>query len=123
MALKKKRALKKAFHGFLFTVGFLLSPLSWWNDVFVNIPLAYAFAVPFSLLRVDFFLPAFVIGYLLTNILGLLLLHHGIQGIFAMKRDRRRILKDVLIALIYTALIVLLVVLGVIRSPQAYFAR
>ena len=25
-------------------VGFMLSPLSWWNDAFVNIPLALLFA-------------------------------------------------------------------------------
>ena len=30
--------------GFLVVAGFLLSPLSWWNDLVINIPLALGFA-------------------------------------------------------------------------------
>lgn len=121
MTQKKKRTIKKIEHGFLITVGFLLSPLSWWNDIVINIPLAYLFAIPFSLINKTFFLPAFIVGYLLTNIFGLMLMHRGLKGLFNIKRDSKKIIKDIIIALIYTLLIVLLVLLGVIKSPQGYF--
>ena len=41
----------------LVTAGFILSPLSWWNDLLVNIPLAYLFSLPFSILDESLFLP------------------------------------------------------------------
>lgn len=40
---------------FIAVVGFVLSPLSWWNDLFVNIPLAYLFAVPFGFISEKYF--------------------------------------------------------------------
>ncbi|MGV8151229.1 MAG: hypothetical protein ACP5NV_05885 [Candidatus Woesearchaeota archaeon] len=89
--------------------------------MFVNIPLAYVFAIPFSLIKKDFFLPAFVIGYLLTNVLGMLLMHHGLRKIFNTKKKKKQLIKDLLIALLYTALIVALVLLGIIKPPQEYF--
>jgi hypothetical protein len=61
-------------------IGFVLSPLSWWNDVVVNVPLAYLFAWPFSAWDERLYVPAFVLGYWLTNIAGLVLLHKGIAG-------------------------------------------
>jgi hypothetical protein len=35
---------RKATGGVLALVGYMLSPLSWWNDLFVNVPLALGFA-------------------------------------------------------------------------------
>ena len=35
---------RKLWGSTLGVIGFLLSPLSWWNDLLVNIPLAVAFA-------------------------------------------------------------------------------
>jgi hypothetical protein len=49
--------------GILVTIGFLFSPLSWWNDLFVNVPLAAAFAWIFAALCRPAFEPALVIGY------------------------------------------------------------
>ncbi|MDO8627478.1 MAG: hypothetical protein Q7K42_03365 [Candidatus Diapherotrites archaeon] len=73
---------KRIFSGILGIVGFLLSPLSWWNDLIVNVPLAWGFAFIFSFGSKEFFSIAFGIGYFLTNVLGLLLLHKGTQGFF-----------------------------------------
>jgi hypothetical protein len=61
----------------LAVVGYLLSPLSWWNDLFINIPLAYLFASLCGMLSASFFMPCMVLGYWLTNIAGLILLHKG----------------------------------------------
>src|ERR1035438_1053489 len=35
---------RKMTGGVVAMIGFMLSPLSWWNDLFVNVPLALAFA-------------------------------------------------------------------------------
>ncbi len=94
------------------TVGFMLSPLSWWNDLFVNVPLALAFAWIISLLWPKAFAASFVVGYWLTNVLGLVLLHRGAKDLLTGKSSpysRRELARDAVIALAYTALIVLLV--------------
>ena len=48
---------------FLLTVGFILSPLSWWNDAVVNIPISYLLSLPFSLVDERLYLPAFIAIY------------------------------------------------------------
>ena len=116
---------RKVSGGVLGFIGFMLSPLSWWNDLFVNVPIALAFAWLVSF----FYRPAFevslVVGYWLTNVLGFILMHKGAQTILA-KKDRRRysrrdLFKDVGISLLYTVVIVLLIKLGVLKPIKAYF--
>src|SRR5207237_10172940 len=55
-------------------IGFILSPLSWWNDAFVNIPLAIGFGWLVACLYKPLFQPAVGLGYWLTNVLGFVLL-------------------------------------------------
>ena len=109
--------------GILATIGFLLSPLSWWNDMFVNLPLALAFAW----LASWFYKPAFgaslVVGYWLTNVLGFILMHKGAHKIVSEKQgrySRRDLLRDIGISLFYTVLIVALVKLGILQPIQDY---
>ena len=126
MTLKRKIA-----GGIVAVVGFMLSPLSWWNDAFVNLPLALVFAWLVSLpcpagIRETVFDVAVVIGYLLTNVLGFVLLHKGAQAVVSNERKPyswRDLIKDVGISLGYTALIVLLIKLGVLKPFQAYFSK
>jgi hypothetical protein len=116
-----KRRVKAAV---IAIIGFVLSPLSWWNDFLVNIPLAYAFAVPFGFLSRAFFLPAMIIGYWITNIVGFILLHRGMVGFFAQKvkpYTKKMFAKDLLISIGYTLLVVVLVHIGWIRFPLDYF--
>lgn len=105
-------------------VGFMLSPLSWWNDAFVNLPLAVAFAWGVSLLYRPAFEASLVVGYLLTNVLGFILLQKGAQMAASEKKrlySRRELLKDAGISLGYTALLLLLVKAGVIKPIANYF--
>jgi hypothetical protein len=93
----------------------MLSPLSWWNDMFVNVPLALVFAWLISAFYKPAFGPSLVIGYWLTNVLGFVLMHKGAQTMLSEKEQkysRRDLLKDVAISLLYTALIVALVKVG-----------
>jgi hypothetical protein len=111
--------------GALAFIGFLLSPLSWWNDLFVNIPLAVGFGWLVSLFYRPAFEPATIIGYWLTNLLGFLLLHKGAQNVLTKDTPkpytRRNLLRDVTVSLFYTLLIVLLVKLKVIQPITNYF--
>jgi hypothetical protein len=107
--------------GILSFIGYLLSPLSWWNDMFINLPLAYAFAYPFGLISRKLFLPAIVFGYWLTNICGLLILHRGVKDLIAGDKDKRSTIKDIIISLVYTLAVIILVKLGWLKFPLEYF--
>ena len=48
----------------------MLSPATWWNDAFINIPLAYVAASAVAWLWPKAFLAAFIAAYWATNILG-----------------------------------------------------
>lgn len=110
--------------GFLTAVGYLLSPLSWWNDMFVNVPLALLFAWIVSAFYKPAFAAALVIGYWLTNVAGFVLMHKGAQQLLSKEEkrySRRELAKDVVISLLYTLLILLLIRLGVLKPFQHYF--
>ena len=64
-------------------IGYMLSPLSWWNDLFVNVPLALVFAWIVSAFYKPAFTGSLVLGYWLTNVLGFILLHKGAQQVFS----------------------------------------
>jgi len=110
--------------GILATIGYLLSPLSWWNDIIINIPLAYAFAYPFGLISRKLFVPVMILGYWITNIAGLILFHQGLKDLVTnekRKYTRKDLAKDVIISIIYTAVVVVLVRLGWLKFPSEYF--
>ena len=71
------RIKRVTWAGFLTVVGFLLSPLSWWNDLVVNWPIAYGVAYLVAKLNHDLFLTTLLLTYWMTNLLGLLMFHHG----------------------------------------------
>src|ERR1041384_6694745 len=104
---------RKITGGLIAVVGFMLSPLSWWNDLFVNVPLAVGFAWMVSLFWRPAFTTAAVIGYWLTNIVGLVLMHKGTRQALAKEEpkpySRRDLWRDIGISLLYTAFIVVLI--------------
>jgi len=115
---------RKVTGGILAFVGYMLSPLSWWNDLFVNIPLALAFAWAISLFYREAFTPSLILGYWLTNVLGFILLHKGAQRVLTERSNpysRRDLLRDTAISLFYTAVIVALVRWGILKPVMTYF--
>ena len=122
---------RKISGGILGVIGFMLSPLSWWNDAVVNLPLALLFAwlvgliyKPAAVSHSPSFDAAVIIGYWLTNVLGFILMHKGAQQVLSKeekKYSRRELVKDVIISLLYTALIVVLLKLGILKPISAYF--
>jgi hypothetical protein len=113
--------------GALGFIGFMLSPLSWWNDLFVNVPLAVAFGWLVSLVYRPAFEAAVIVGYWLTNVLGFVLMQKGARRIISDQSPRpylrRDLLRDVGISLLYTLLILVMVKLGWIQPITGYFER
>lgn len=110
----------KVKRGILAIIGYILSPLSWWNDFVVNIPLAYAFAFPFGLLSKKLFLPMMILGYWITNIVGFMLIHHGVEDLISKEKSKytkRALKKDILISIIYTIVIIIFVKMGWLKFP------
>jgi Sec-independent protein secretion pathway component TatC len=104
----------------LATIGFILSPLSWWNDLVVNVPLAYLFSLPFSLINEHLFLPAFILGYWLTNLLGFLMLHWGGEGLFYRRRPTISLKRSLLVSVVYSVIMIILVFAGWFAPPTEY---
>ena len=98
-------------HTAIIVVGFLFSPLSWWNDIFINFPVAWFFAwLPLRL--ISFVLPIdksvfiiiFIINYWITNVVGLAMMHYsGKKLVF--NESKISLINDVLIAIAYTAIV------------------
>jgi hypothetical protein len=116
---------RKISGGIVVTIGYILSPLSWWNDLFVNIPIAYAFGWLASLISKSAFLPVFIVSYWLTNIAGLIMLHKGIQRMAAKEDGKttysaKGLMRDIVLSLIYTGVIIILVKLGMLKPAESY---
>ncbi|MDP2920942.1 MAG: hypothetical protein Q8O12_01045 [Candidatus Omnitrophota bacterium] len=111
---------KKLYGGIIGTIGFLLSPLSWWNDLFINFPIAYVLACGSNYIHKGSFLGAFVVFYWLTNVLGFVLLQKGLEKATEDLKEKKKysgkdLLKDVLLSIAYTLLIFILVKLDIIK--------
>jgi len=83
----------------------------------VNVPLAYLFSYPFAAIDRSWFLPAFILGYWLSNLLGFMLLHRGVTGLLGRQKPTMSLQRSLFVALAYTLIIVLLVWLGWIPVP------
>ena len=105
----------KFFYASVAFVGWLLSPFTWWNDAFVNLPLAYILTsliqrwVPWS------FLSAFLVCYWITNIAGIALMYAGARRLVpraAGTVTRRGVLATIIA---YSIIAALLIKLGIIK--------
>ena len=119
---KQLRAIKTEFKGqpreyliaaVKFMVGFLLSPLTWWNDIFVNVPLAWAFAYLvgriiklITTVNLFVFTILFLLGYIITNVLGIFLMGSGVKQVTRTKP--RVLLAGIVAGVIYSIVVVLL---------------
>jgi len=113
--------LKKLRGGILVIIGYMLSPLSWWNDLFFNLPIAYLFGYSVSLINSDLFLPFTIIGYWISNVLGILMMQFGVTEVFTQPEKTRNWRQDLLIGFIsstaYTVVIVGLIQFNWIEVP------
>lgn len=118
--------LKKLRGGAMVGIGYMLSPLSWWNDLFFNLPIALAVGYALGWLNPGWFLPGTIVGYWLSNVLGILMMQFGAMDIFV-SEEKRNIKRDLLIGLggstLYTLVVAGLVYFHVLAVPDFLIAK
>ena len=119
--------LRRTRGGFFLVIGFLLSPMSWWNDLFFNLPIAYGFGYLCSLLSKDLLLPCAIAGYWLSNILGIILMQAGVMDVLPAQSQERNLKKELLTGLAsstaYTLVILILIHFKIIETPNLFPGR
>jgi hypothetical protein len=112
---------KKIGNGFLIIFGYLLSPLCWWNDLIINLPIAYLFGKICTIFFPNIFLVASLVGYWLSNIVGVLLMQFGTIKLLQKQPENYNLKKDLLIGLLtstaYTIAIVALIHFKILDTP------
>ncbi|MBI2442254.1 MAG: hypothetical protein HYV35_12905 [Lentisphaerae bacterium] len=104
--------------GGLFALGFVLSPISWWNDALVNLPIAcLAGQLLAAIFGRSLFLGAFIGAYWATNLAGLLLMHLSARKLLRKPERALSLWRFFLISLIYTLAIIVLAQFEWIQSP------
>lgn len=102
-------------------IGYLLSPLSWWNDLFFNLPIALVFGYGVTWINPNWFLPGMIVGYWLSNVLGIVMMQFGVMDMF-LTEDKPNIGRDLLIGLggttLYTLIVSALVYLHILEMPD-----
>lgn len=119
-----KTLLQRLRGGFFLVIGYLLSPLCWWNDLVFNLPIAYFFGYICSLFAPKLLMPGVIVGYWLSNIIGILLMQAGTIDMWQKQTQERNFKKELLTGLVsstaYTFLIVLLIQLKIIDTPSFF---
>jgi hypothetical protein len=112
---------KKLRGSALMGIGYMLSPLSWWNDFFFNLPIALVFGYGVGWLNSAWFLPGTIVGYWLSNVLGIVMMQFGAIDMF-LAEDKRNVKRELLIgfggATLYTLIISALVYFHVLNVPD-----
>ncbi|WP_157910914.1 hypothetical protein [Vulcanococcus limneticus] len=105
----------------LLAVGWLLSPLCWWNDLVINLPIAYGVGVLVGHWRPEWFAGGLVAGYWLSNVVGIVLMQTSAMEVFQDPENpgnlRRELLMGLLTSSVYTVAVFALVHFGVLHTP------
>ncbi|AFY83034.1 hypothetical protein Oscil6304_3466 [Oscillatoria acuminata PCC 6304] len=106
---------------FCLIVGYLLSPVCWWNDLVFNLPVAYGFGYLCNLVWPDSLMPGTIVGYWFSNIIGILMMQFGVVDILPKSSENRNLKKDLITGLIsstaYTVVIIALVQFNILDTP------
>ncbi len=120
----KQVMFKKLKGGFFLVIGYLLSPLCWWNDLVFNLPIAYFFGYVCSLLSPKLLLPCAIIGYWLSNIVGILLMQVGAGDVFQNQPKEHSLKKELLTGFVsstvYTLVILALIQFKILDTPALF---
>ncbi|MDZ4876554.1 MAG: hypothetical protein CLLPBCKN_005989 [Chroococcidiopsis cubana SAG 39.79] len=112
---------KKLRGAVFFAIGYLLSPLCWWNDIVFNLPIAYFFGYICSLFNRDLLLPSSIVGYWLSNIIGILMMQAGAMDVLQGQPKERNLKKELSMGIAsstaYTLVILALIQLKILDAP------
>jgi len=117
--LNELRRTKSVRAVVLIVVGWILSPLTFWNDALVNIPIAYVCASAVALFGQQLFLPALIVSYWMTNLVGLVMMGKGIDRLISRERSGRHpVIVSLATTLVYTLVVVGLFFCGIIKPIE-----
>lgn len=112
---------KKLRGGLLLGIGYLLSPLCWWNDLVFNLPVAYGFGYFCSWLSPNFLLPGSIMGYWLSNVAGIIMMQFGatdmLQGQPKKANLKKELLSGIASSTVYTLIVLALVQFKILDTP------
>lgn len=114
----------------LMVLGFLLSPLCWWNDLIFNLPIAYGFGYLCHLLVKSWLVPGAIAGYWLSNVVGIVLMQMGSQQVLRKAESstnfKQAVWSGILSSTAFTVIIVLLIYCQILDidsfNPKELFA-
>ena len=89
----------------IFFIGYALSPFSFWNDAFVNLPIAYFFASITASLLKRYFLESFILFYWMSNFLGIYLMASSASDLLKERFKWKNLPAIAISTLLYTLLI------------------
>jgi hypothetical protein len=108
--------MRKSINRLVFIIGWLLSPLTFWNDLFINIPVAYFTS---SLLRRFFnwdFALLVIVCYWASNIVGVIMMYLSGKNIIKQGGSIPREIAILLGAMIaYSVILVLIAKTGILK--------
>ncbi|MFZ9739719.1 MAG: hypothetical protein ACO3EZ_17120 [Prochlorotrichaceae cyanobacterium] len=106
-----------------FGLGYMLSPLSWWNDLFFNLPIALALGSLLAFFVPDWFVPGTIVGYWLSNVVGIVMMQMGVVDFFQAE-EKRNWKRDLLLGFagstLYTIVILVLISGKVLALPEIF---
>jgi hypothetical protein len=127
-------SFKKARGWLLFAIGWLLSPLCWWNDLIFNLPVAYGFGYLCSLFSSSWIVAGTIVGYWFSNLIGILLMQAGAftllgncEATDVFQSQERNVKKElfwgVVSSSIFTIVVVALIQLKILDVPVDLLVR
>ncbi|GAB4210464.1 MAG: hypothetical protein OHK0012_00800 [Synechococcales cyanobacterium] len=106
-------------------LGFMLSPLSWWNDVVFNLPIALAVGYAASWIVPDGLIWGTMAGYWLSNVLGVVLMQWGASAMLnptVPPSSRSQLWLSLGLSTLYTLVVAGLVYSHVLSIPEFVLA-
>jgi hypothetical protein len=112
---------RRLWGGTLVVVGYLLSPLCWWNDLVINLPLALGFGYLVSRPFPGALVPLTGVGYWLSNVIGFVLMQQG--AVTALQKDGasstgQSLRNGLITSTVYTLAIVVLIQFHILDLPD-----
>lgn len=108
--------MKNFINRLVFFIGWMLSPFTFWNDAFVNIPFAYICANIYVRMWRSDFLTAVIAFYWISNGLGIFMMYISGKSLFTGKGSIiRELLKLVITLVIYSLALVILYKAGILK--------
>ncbi len=105
----------KLLNSIIFVIGYVLSPMTWWNDAFINIPIAYFLASFTKHLAKTDFLWSFIFYYWLSNIVGVFMMFIAGRSVINEKKAKTKKFAIIFDIVFYSLLIGVLVYFNILK--------